>query len=63
LDGAAGVTDGKHLIWEYPRDARHGEQTDFVEAMELNDYGLIQRHCVYWDWFGFRVLQRNEYHG
>ncbi len=56
------LTDGKRLIWEYPRDAGNGEQMDFVEAMELNDEGLIQRHCVYWGWFGFRVLQRNEYH-
>ncbi|QQO14287.1 nuclear transport factor 2 family protein [Bradyrhizobium diazoefficiens] len=55
------LTDGKRLIWEYPRDAGHGEQMDFVEAMELNDAGLIQRHCVYWGWFGFRVLQRDEY--
>jgi ketosteroid isomerase-like protein len=56
------LTDGKRLIWEYPRDAGKGEQMDFVEAMELNDDGLIQRHCVYWGWFGFGVLQRNEYH-
>ena len=35
---------------------------DFVEAMDLNDDGLIQRHCVCWGWYGFRVLQRNEYH-
>jgi hypothetical protein len=56
------LTDGRRLIWEYPRDAGRGEQMDFVEAMELNDNGLIQRHCVYWGWFGFRVLQRNEYH-
>jgi SnoaL-like domain len=56
------LTDGKRLIWEYPRAAPNGEQMDFVEAMELNDDGLIQRHCVYWGWFGFGVLQRNEYH-
>ncbi len=56
------LTDGKRLIWEYPRDAGGGEQMDFVESMELNDEGLIQRHCVYWGWFGVRVLQRNEYH-
>ena len=56
------LTDGKRLIWEYPHDAGKGEQMDFVEAMELNDEGLIQRHCVYWGWFGFRVLQQNEYH-
>jgi len=55
------LTDGKRLLWEYPRDVSHGEQMDFVEAMELNDDGLIQRHCVYWGWFGVRVLQRDEY--
>ena len=56
------LTDGKRLIWEYPRQTPSGEQMDFVEAMELNDEGLIQRHCVYWGWFGVRVLQRDEYH-
>ncbi|HZT20045.1 MAG TPA: nuclear transport factor 2 family protein [Dongiaceae bacterium] len=56
------LTDSRRLIWEYPRDAGTGEQMDFVEAMELNDEGLIQRHCVYWGWFGVRVLQRDEYH-
>ncbi len=45
-----------------PRDAGRGEQMDFVEAMELNDAGLIQHHCVYWGWVGVRVLQRNAYH-
>src|SRR6185437_13291363 len=42
------LTDGKRLIWEYPRDAGAGEQMDFVEVMELDDDGLIRRHCVYW---------------
>lgn len=56
------LTDGKRLIWEYPRAAPRGDQMDFVEAMELNDDGLIQRHCVYWGWFGVGVLRRNEYH-
>ena len=55
------LTDGKRLIWEYPRAASNGDQMDFVEAMELNDDGLIQRHCVYWGWFGFGVMQRDEY--
>lgn len=55
------LTDGKRLIWEYPRHAGKGEQMDFAEVMELNDEGLIQRHCVHWGWFGFRVLQRDEY--
>lgn len=56
------LTDGKRLIWEYPRDAPGGEQMDFVEAMELDDDGLIRRHCVYWGWYGVRVLQRDQYH-
>jgi ketosteroid isomerase-like protein len=56
------LTDGKRLIWEYPREAPDGDQMDFVEAMEIDDAGLIKRHCVYWGWYGFGVLQRNEYH-
>jgi len=56
------LTDGKRLIWEYPRETPTGEQMDFVEAMELNDQGLIQRHRVYWGWYGVRVIQRDEYH-
>lgn len=56
------LTDGRRLIWEYPRATPDGEQMDFVEAMELNEDGLIQRHRVYWGWFGVRVLQRDEYH-
>lgn len=56
------LTDGKRLIFEYPRDAGEGEQMDFTEVMELNDEGLIRRHCVYWGWFGVGVLQRDEYH-
>jgi len=56
------LTDGRRLIWEYPREGTKGDQMDFVEAMELNSNGLIQRHCVYWGWLGFGVLQRNEYH-
>lgn len=55
------LTDGKRLVFEYPRDAGSGEQMDFVEVMDLNEAGLIQRHCVYWGWFGVRVLQRDEY--
>lgn len=56
------LTDGKRLIWEYPREGAKGDQMDFVEAMELNNKGLIQRHCVYWGWYGVGVLQRDEYH-
>jgi hypothetical protein len=38
------LTDGRRLTWEYPRATPNGEQMDFVEAMELNRDGLIQRH-------------------
>ena len=34
---------------------------DFAEVMELNEDGLIQRHCVYWGWYGVGVLQRDAY--
>jgi ketosteroid isomerase-like protein len=44
------LTDGTRLIWEYPCETPDGEQMDFVEAMELNDQGLIHRHRVYWGW-------------
>ena len=55
-------TDGKHLIWEYPRETPDKEQMDFVEAMTLNDQGLIRHHCVYWGWRGVSVLQKDQYH-
>ncbi len=55
------LTDGKRLIWEYPRAKPDGEQMDFVEAMELNDEGLIQRHCVYWGWRGVQVMLNDAY--
>jgi ketosteroid isomerase-like protein len=52
-------TDGKTLMWEYPRKSPEGEQQDFVEVMEIED-GLINKHRVYWGWFGVRVLERGE---
>jgi SnoaL-like domain len=48
-------TDGRVLMWEYPRETPEGEQMDFVEVMELED-GLIRRHRVYWGWYGVRTL-------
>ena len=54
-------TDGKKVMWEYPREAPHGEQQDFVEVMEIEN-GLIQKHRVYWGWFGVGVLNRDEHH-
>jgi hypothetical protein len=55
-------SDGRKLMWEYPRETLEGDQMDFVEVMELNDAGLIQHHRVYWGWRGFDVLNRDEYH-
>lgn len=45
---------------EYPHDTPNGEQTDFVEVMEIQN-GLSQKHRVYWGWFGFDVLKKDEY--
>jgi hypothetical protein len=54
-------TDGRKLIWEYPRETPDGDQMDFVESMEIEN-GLILRHCVYWGWFGVKVLEGDRYH-
>jgi ketosteroid isomerase-like protein len=54
------LTDGRKLMWEYPRATPDAEQMDFVEVMEIED-GLIHRHCVYWGWFGVKVLQEDRY--
>jgi ketosteroid isomerase-like protein len=49
-------SDGRKLMWEYPRVTPHGEQMDFVEIMELKD-GLIHRPRVYWGWRGLRTWE------
>jgi steroid Delta-isomerase len=48
-------SDGKQLVWEYPRQTPQGDQTDLVEVMDLAD-GLIAHHRVYWGWVGFKSL-------
>ena len=48
-------TDGRRLIWEYPRQTPDGDQMDFAESMDLEN-GLIKRHRVYWGWFGLKLL-------
>jgi len=53
-------TDGRKLIWEYPRATPDGDQMDFVESMEI-EKGLIRRHCVYWGWFGVKVIEEDRY--
>jgi ketosteroid isomerase-like protein len=54
-------TDGHKVMWEYPHETPDGEQMDFVEVMEIEN-GLIQKHRVYWGWFGFNVLKNEQYH-
>lgn len=44
-------TDGKTLIWEYPRETPDGDQIGLIEVMEIRD-GHIQHHRIYWDWKG-----------
>jgi hypothetical protein len=55
-------TNGSKVMWEYPHETPQGEQMDFVEVMDINDRGLIQRHRVYWGWRGVGILRRGEYH-
>jgi hypothetical protein len=54
-------TDGRTLIWEYPRETPDGDQMDFVESMEI-EHGLIRRHRVYWGWYGVKVIEEDRYH-
>ena len=46
------------LIWEYPRETPEGDQIELIEVMEIVN-GLIQRHHIYWGWFGMRQLMNN----
>jgi hypothetical protein len=48
-------SDGRVIMWEYPRAAPEGDQMELVEVMEIRD-GLIQRHRVYWGWYALSVL-------
>jgi hypothetical protein len=54
-------TDGKRLMWEYPRVTGTGEQIDLVEVMDLED-GLIKHHRVYWGWLGVKLLEDDGHH-
>ncbi|MDV3127203.1 nuclear transport factor 2 family protein [Mycobacterium sp. 21AC1] len=54
------LTDGAHLVWEYPRETPDGEQMDIVEVMEIKD-GLIARHRVYWGWVSVGMLTSGEH--
>lgn len=52
------LCDGRTLFWEYPRELPDGEQIDIAEVMEI-DNGLIQKHRIYWGWFGVGELVRS----
>ena len=43
------LTNGRLLVWEYPRQTDEGEQIDILELMEIEN-GLIQQHRIYWGW-------------
>ena len=45
------LTNGKLLMWEYPRQTDNGEQIDILELMEI-EQGLIRHHRIYWGWKG-----------
>jgi SnoaL-like protein len=48
-------SDGRTIMWEYPRAAPGDDQMELVEVMEIQN-GLIQRHRVYWGWYALNVL-------
>lgn len=50
-------SNGRQLVWEYPREMPEGDQVDLVEVMDIAN-GLIAHHRVYWGWVGFKVLAR-----
>lgn len=54
-------TDGRLLVWEYPRATPDGEQMDFFEVMEIENRH-IRKHRVYWGWRGFEVIKADGYH-
>jgi ketosteroid isomerase-like protein len=49
-------SNGRQLVWEYPRATPDGDQVDLVEVMDLRD-GVIAHHRVYWGWVGFSALR------
>lgn len=53
-------TDGRVMIWEYPRVTPTGEQPEMTEVMELKD-DQIQAHRIYWGWKSTKLLQSDRY--
>jgi steroid delta-isomerase len=48
-------SNGRQLVWEYPRETPQGDQIDLVEVMDISS-SLIVHHRVYWGWVGFKLL-------
>jgi predicted SnoaL-like aldol condensation-catalyzing enzyme len=48
-------SDGRVIMWEYPRTTPGDDQMELVEVMEIEN-GLIQRHRVYWGWYALNLL-------
>jgi ketosteroid isomerase-like protein len=49
-------SDGRTIMWEYPRTTPDDDQMELVEVMDIRN-GLIQRHRVYWGWYALAVLK------
>jgi steroid Delta-isomerase len=45
-------SNGRLLLWEYPRVTPDGEQAGLVESMDVDPSGEITAHRVYWGWRG-----------
>jgi hypothetical protein len=54
------LSDGAKVTWEYPRQARDGDQMDIVEVMDIHD-GLIRHHRVYWGWYSVRMITAGDH--
>lgn len=54
-------TDGKTIMWEYPRETPEGDQMDFLEVMEIEN-GLIKKHRIYWGWLGVKTIINDTYY-
>ncbi|WP_032093824.1 nuclear transport factor 2 family protein [Necropsobacter rosorum] len=55
------LTDGRILVWEYPRQTDNGEQIDILELMEIEN-GLILKHRIYWGWKGCMQISTSLLH-
>jgi len=53
-------TDGRTMIWEYPRVTPTGEQPEMAEVMKIEN-GLIVAHRIYWGWASSKLLQSDAY--